>query len=243
VIYLLVLFLFTFPAFTQELVLKIPPVKTSFDVANQPIAITASATISGAGDVFRIEARADLSDLQDHITDLLRAEVTRNERCGERLSVDRATLVPAPPSSQLTAFVHYEKWACAKAFGKEIAKRIVGGNATVPVKLTPEVAANEIQLTPEVGTITADGSLGEVLRSGSLGAMMREKIGQSILKAMRKGANLKATLPPGVESIAKIQTARFFVPREEAGGRLWFEIGAEVRMPERQLRSLIEHGH
>jgi hypothetical protein len=227
------------PALAQEVVFRIPPVKTSFDVANQPIAITASATISGAGDVFRIEARADLSDLQDHIADVLRAELTRNEKCGERLSVDRATLVPAAPSIQLTAFVHYEKWACAKAFGKEIVKRIVGGNATVPVKLTPEVAANELQLTPEVGTITADGSLGEALRSGSLGAMLREKVGQSILKAMQRGANLKATLPPSVESIAKIQTARFFVPSEEAGGRLWFEVGAEVHMPEGQLRSLI----
>jgi hypothetical protein len=238
VAYLLVLLLFAVPAFAQELVLKIPPVKTSVTVANQPIAITASATISGSGDTFRIDAHADLSDLQDHITDLLRAELTRDEKCGERLSVDRATLVPAPPSSQLTAFVHYEKWACAKAFGKEIAKRIVGGNATVPVKLTPVVAANELKLTPEVGTIIADGSLGEVLRSGSFGDTLREKISQSILRAMQKGANLKATLPESVESIARIQTARFLV-RDEDADRLWFEILAELHMPERQLRSLI----
>ena len=236
--YLIVLFLFAVPAFAQELVLRIPPVKTSVNVANQPIAITASATISGAGESFRVEARADLSDLQDHITDLLRAELTRDEKCGERLSVDRATLVPTPPSSQLTAFVHFEKWACAKAFGKEIAKRIVGGNAMVPVKLTPEVAANELKLTPEVGTITADGSLGEVLRSGSLSDMLREKISQSILRAIEKGANLKATLPESVESIAKIHAARFLA-RDEDAGRLWLEILAELHMPERQLRSLI----
>jgi hypothetical protein len=118
VVYILALLLVAVPALAQELVFKIPPVKTSLDVAKQPIGITASATITGAGDTFRIEARADLSDLQDHITDLLRAELTRDEKCGDRISVERATLDPAPPSSLVTAFVHYEKWACAKAFGR-----------------------------------------------------------------------------------------------------------------------------
>ncbi len=57
-----------------------------------------------------------------------------------------------------------------KALGKEIAKRVVGGNGTIPVKLTPAFERNtegntEVKLEPEVGTIEADGSLGEMLRS------------------------------------------------------------------------------
>jgi hypothetical protein len=107
----------------------------------------------------------------------------------------------------------------------------------VPVKLTPETTGSELKLTPEVGDITADGSLGELLKTGSLGDTLREKISRSILRALQKGANLKATLPPSIEAIAKIRTSRF----TDSNGNLGLEMSAEVRMPEAELRSLIEH--
>jgi len=43
--------------------------------------------------------------------------------------------------------------------------------------------------------IQTDGSLGEVLRSGSLGETLQQKIRTSILSALDKGANLHAALP------------------------------------------------
>jgi hypothetical protein len=33
--------------------------------------------------------------------------------------------------------VHYERYACVKALGKEIVKRLVGGNGVVELNLTP----------------------------------------------------------------------------------------------------------
>src|ERR1019366_5151970 len=141
---------------------------------------------------------------------LLQAQLNRSDRCGERLSIERATLVPMPPASLLTAYVHYERWACVKVLGKEAAKRLVGGNGVIPVKLTPAIEEdNQVKLVPEVGKIEADGSLGEVLQSPSIGDKLRDKISGSILSAMQKGIDLTATLPLGVERVASIRSVQF----------------------------------
>ena len=101
-------------------------VRTSFTIENRPVAISASGVLSRvSNDVFQLRLAADLGGLQDNITDLLRPLVDKSNKCGERVSLQRATLVPAAPASLLTVYVHYEKWACAKAFGKEIVKRLV----------------------------------------------------------------------------------------------------------------------
>jgi hypothetical protein len=127
------LLLLSVTAFSQESTFSLPAVKTSMNAGDQPITIVASGSVSGNGQAVRLNLSADLSDLQDHITDLLKAELNRSDRCGERISVQRATLRPAAPAAALTASVDYEKWACVKALGKQIAKRLVRGNAAVPV--------------------------------------------------------------------------------------------------------------
>ncbi|MEI9971691.1 MAG: hypothetical protein WDO73_06350 [Ignavibacteriota bacterium] len=80
----------------------------------------------------RLAATVDLSDFQDHLTPILAAQLNRSDKCGERLTVQKAMLSSA---GLLTANVHYEHFACAKAFGKEINKRVVGGDAVVEVNL------------------------------------------------------------------------------------------------------------
>jgi hypothetical protein len=116
---------------TGEIVLSIPRTTASFDAGGHPVAVTAWGSLSRAsGEVFRLTLTADLGDLQQNVTPLLRSQVDRSDRCVERLSVERASLAPAAPDSLLTATVHYERWGCMKAFGKEVNKRLVGGNAT-----------------------------------------------------------------------------------------------------------------
>src|SRR5580692_7956128 len=101
-------------------ILRIPAVKTSFTIENRPVEISASGVLSRvSSDVFELRLTAGLGGLQDNITDLLRPQVDKSNKCGERVSLQRAMLVPAVPSSLLTVYVHYEKWGCAKAFGKE----------------------------------------------------------------------------------------------------------------------------
>jgi len=221
----------------EDLVLKIPPVKTSIDVKGQTVNITAwGAVTGGSQDRFHLALTADLSDLQNNIGALLASQLNRSDRCGERLSVESAELVPAAPAAILTAHVHYEHWACAKAFGKEIVKRLVGGNAVVAVKLMPSAGADGISMASEIQKIDADGSLGEVLRSGSLGATVKEKIAGSVESSVRKGLDLKSSLPPAVAAAASLRSAQFV---NGSAGRLWLSVEGEAHIPAAQVQSFI----
>ena len=228
--------IFAAQAGAEDLELKIAPVKTSFDVKGQAVKITAWGAVSGGPQTpFKLALTADLSDLQDNIGALLASQLNRSDRCGERLSVDGATLAPASPAAVLTAQVHYERWACIKALGKNVPKRLVGGNAVVTVKLTPSAGADGIAMASEVQKIDADGSLGEVLRSGSLGTAVKEKIAGGIESSLRKGLDLKSTLPPAAAAAATLRSAQFL---SSAEGRLWFSVDGEVHISAAQFQSL-----
>jgi hypothetical protein len=230
------------PALAQNLTFKIPPVKIPFAVKDQQASITASALISmvskdGDLDIFNLQLTADLTGLQQNMTALLSSQLDKDDHCGDRIAIQQATLTPADPASIATVQLHYERWACVKAFGKQQAKRIVGGNAVIPVSLTPGVDENktELRLVPEVGTIEADGSLGELLRSGTVGEMIREKIRSSILSAMQKGTNLSATLPPAAQGYATIENAEF---KDGGSGRLIVVLDGQVRITKEQVQIL-----
>jgi hypothetical protein len=230
------------PALAQNLTFKIPPVKIPFAVKDQQASITASALISmvskdGDLDIFNLQLTADLTGLQQNMTALLSSQLDKDDHCGDRIAIQQATLTPADPASIATVQLHYERWACVKAFGKQQAKRIVGGNTAIPVSLTPGVDENkiELRLVPEVGTIEADGSLGELLRSGTVGEMIREKIRSSILSAMQKGTNLSATLPPAAQGYATIENAEF---KDGGSGRLIVVLDGQVRITKEQVQIL-----
>ena len=231
-----------FSADAQNLTFKIPPVKIPFTVKDQAVTVTAWAMISMVSkdrdmNVFKLELSADLADLQQNMTALLSSQLDKDEHCGERIAIQQATLAPAAPASLATVELHYERWGCVKAFGKQQAKRLVGGNAVIPIKLTPGVDDNHtaLRLAPEVGNIQADGSLGELLRSGTLGEVIREKIRTAILSAMEKGTNLTATLPPAVQGYATIDRAAF---RDAGAGRLLVVLEGQVRITKEQVQLL-----
>jgi len=228
----------------QSSTFAIPPQKIPFTVKDQQAYIVASAVISmttkaGGTDTFRLQLTADLTGLQENLTPLLSAQLDKDDRCGERIAIQQATLIPAPPAALATVQLHYERYACVKAFGKQQAKRIVAGNAVVPICLTPAVEQDntQLRLNPEVGAIQADGSLGELLRSGSLGEMIREKIRDSILNAMQKGANLSATLPPAAQPYATIESAQF---KDVGASHLAVELVGDIRVPHQQLQAVTQ---
>jgi hypothetical protein len=148
-----------------------------------------------------LQLTGDLSGLQRNLTSLLSTQHDEDDRCGERIAIQNATLKPAEPASIAVVQLHVERWVCVKVLGKQAAKEMLGGDAQIPIKLTPviEKESTELQLQPEVGEIQADGSLGEILRSGALGDAIREKVRTSILNALQKGTSLAATLPPAVQ--------------------------------------------
>jgi hypothetical protein len=221
---------------------KIPPVKIPLEVKDQRIVMVVSGLITLTSkqqglNILDLQLNADLSDLQQNMTTLLAAQLDKDEHCGDRITIQNATLTPADPASQSVVQLHYERWACAKVFGKEQAKRVVGGNAVIQMKLTPEVEEDntQLKLVPEVGPIQADGSLGELLRSGSLGEMLREKIRKAILNALQKGTDLNATLPPAVQGYAKIKRAQF----QDGGlGRLVVVLEGEIQITNEQIQTL-----
>lgn len=240
----LILGCFSIPALAQKLTFKIPPTKIHLKVKDQPVTITAFGVVSLMTQerdvsVFNLELDADLSDLQQNIMPLLSEQLDKDDRCGERITVQHATIVPVPPASVTTVEFHYERWGCAKIFGKEQTKKLIGGNAVVPMKLTPFVDKEngELHLDPEIGEIQADGSLGELLRSGSLGEMLREKIRTSMLAAIKKGTDLISTVPQAIQGHATIQDAGF---KDVGSGRLMVVLDGEVRLTKQQIQVLSE---
>jgi len=229
-------------AATQDLNLQIPPVKIPITIKDQTVTITASAKLSQVSkardlNILNLQLRADLDDLQQNSTALLSEQLDKDNPCGDRITIQNATLAPAVPAAVATVQLHYERWVCAKLFGKQQVKRIIGGNATLQLKLTPAVDENKtaVHLVPELGSITADGSLGELLRSGDIAAMLRDKIQTAIQSALQKADNLGATLPPAAQPYATIENAAF---QDAGSGRLALVLDGQLRLTKDQLQQL-----
>jgi hypothetical protein len=223
---------------------EIPPVKVPLNVKDQQVTIAASAVLAVTKNeqglnIAKLQLSADLSDLQQNLTEVLSSALDKTDGCGDHIAIHNATITPLDPASQTVVGLHYERWACAKVLGKKEARRLTSGNAVIEMKLTPAVDENstELRLVPDVGRIEADGSLGELLRSGPIGEMLREKIRSAILAALQKGTNLSATLPPALQGYARIQNAQF---QDAGSGRLAVQMEGEFRVTDEQMQFLTE---
>jgi hypothetical protein len=222
---------------------KIPPVNIPLHIKGQDLNIIASGQISMARkdhdlNEMNLSLTADLADLQKNIGPVLGAVLDKNSRCADRIQIQDATLLPAPPNATLAVVhLHYERWVCAKLFGNEEVKRLVGGNATLQLKLTPSVGPHhtELRLQPELGPIEADGSLGEVLRLGNVGDLVRDKIQETVLAAVQKGTDLGATLPAEVQDHVTIQDVAF---HDAGAGHLLLTLDGTAQLTNDELQAL-----
>jgi hypothetical protein len=226
----------------QDLTFKTPAVKIPLELKDQRIMIVAFAQITRVSEergvnVVRLDLTADLSDLQQNMTTLLSSELDTDDRCGDHIEIQHASLTPQDPAGLVVVQLHYERRACVKVLGKQQATKLVAGDAAIQIKLTPVVEDNntKLRLMAEVGSIEADRSLGQLLRAGPLGEMLRDKIRNSVQSALQKGAELGATLPPSVQPYAMIQNARF---RNAGAGRSEVVLTGEFRITNEQLQSL-----
>ena len=199
----------------QDLAFTLPQVKSPVNIENRTMAITVSGRLSqiasqGGQRTFKLELTSDLSELQQNITDLLRAQLDTSESCGQRVTIQQARLTPATPAGRLVVRLHFERWMCTRSFGQQISNELAEGDGTVEIKLTAAVEkANTLKIVTALGRVDATGMLGESLRSGSLGEDLREKVAQSVLSAARAGSDFKITLPPALQNSARIQSAKF----------------------------------
>jgi hypothetical protein len=221
---------------SQDSAFDLPPAKNLVNFANQSITITTWGVISkgateGGQHTFKLELTADLSDLQRNITDILRTQLDKNDRCGERIKIQDAALSSSEPASQVVLQLHVERWTC---LGRE-ANEMAEGDATFEVKLAPSIGEDgAVRLTPKIARVEGQGLIGEWLRSGSLGETLRDTIAESLLSALRQGEDLKTTLPPAVRGNTKLQRAQF---QGTGSGKLLAVLDGEIRMSNEQVIS------
>src|ERR1700761_2815658 len=125
---------FPLAATAQNDVFKVPAVKIPLEVKDQPITITASAVLTLTTKdrnvrILHLQLTGDLSDLQRNLTTLLSAQLDKDDRCGERVAIQNATLKPAEPAAIAVVQLHVERWVCMKILGKQTAKKLLGGDA------------------------------------------------------------------------------------------------------------------
>jgi hypothetical protein len=225
----------------SDVAFNIPMVKNKINFADQAFTITTSGTISKAvaeagQNTFATELTADMSDLQQTITDVLHAKLDTSDRCGERIALQTAALAPQEPASLVVVQLHYERWTCATMFGRQSMNEIVEGNGTVEVKLIPAVAQDgSLRLSAKIDRIDGEGLVGDLLRSDTLGNTLRETISDSVLSALQQGANFKAALPAGARSYATLRRAKF---QGTGAGKLLAVFDGDIRVSNENLTAV-----
>jgi hypothetical protein len=220
---------------------NIPTVKNTVNFVNQPVAITTSGTISKAvgeagQNTFAMELTADLSDLQQTITDVLHTKLDTSDRCGERIALETAAFTPQEPIGLVVAQLHYERWTCGTLFGRESMNEMVEGSGTIEVKLTLAVADDgTLQLLPQTARVDAEGLVGDLLRSDALGNALRDKISDAVLSTLQQGADFKAALPAGARSYATLRRAKF---QGTGAGKLLAVFDGDIRVSNENLSAV-----
>jgi len=224
----------------QDVAFTLPKVRTQVSIGRRSIAVDVSSALSqtaSQGDqrTFQLETTVDLSELQQSITEILNAQLY-STGCGERLSVNRATIVPATPASTLTLQLHYERWSCRGLSGQGSMNEVAESNGTVEIKLTPALGeANALRLNSEFKRMDATGIMADDLRSGDLGDFLRDKVSSAVLAAVLAGANFKATMPGVLENGVTLQAARF---QDPSGSGLKAVLEGQVHLSNDQVNLL-----
>jgi hypothetical protein len=248
----IVLLLLPAAAFGVDFTFEIPPVPVGVDIGAQHLAISVSGKVSaspgapGPGEqTFPLTLRADLGGLQSHLTPLVQQELNRSEKCGDRVSIQSATLAPAPAlaagAADLAVQLHYERWACVAAEG-DAARKLLASDATVHVIVSPvlEKSAGKqhgVKIDAAIGGIEADGPLGEMLRSGAVGSTVRDKMSEALLKVLQRSTDLDGVLKPETRRFVAIQKIAFV----DAGfGRLALDMTGRLQVPGESVSAVLE---
>jgi hypothetical protein len=182
--------------------------------------------------LFGLKFVADLSDVQQNATEILRSAFTRFPLCGERAELQQATLTPIAPASLVTATFHIERWICPP--GQQAPANVADGEATIEVKLTPSVAPDKgLSLSSEITRVEAEGFFRDLLQSGDLGVTLREQIAGALLSVLQKGADLKSTLPPVAQQSAILLKAQF---QDDGADQMSLALDGQLQLSDQQTQ-------
>ncbi len=168
-------------------------------------------SVENGHNIFSLTLVADLSDVQQNITGILRAQLTRSPRCGERIEIQQATLVPALPNSSAMVHLHYERWICPP--GSSGPTELANDDGTLEVKLTPSLGQNAaLSFVSEITRVEAAGFLRNALRSGALGETLRDQIAAALLSILQQCADQKTALPAVAKESVTLQRCNSRAP-------------------------------
>lgn len=227
------------PSSSQDLTLRLPPLTTSTDVAGRAIAVTGTGLIfrtsaANGHNLFGLRFIADLSDLQQNITDVLRSQLNRSPRCGERIDVREGDLIADPPASLVVTRLHYEHWICPGFQGQGSPMELAEADGVLEVKLTSSVDPNGgLQLASEISKVEAEGTLHDALLSGDLGVSLRDQITGFVLSLLERSANLKAAIPSASEDHASLGKSSF---QDAGAGRLTLILEGQLQLSDEQVK-------
>lgn len=217
---------------------NIPARKSSRTIGGQAVGVTTSAVITrvsesaapGAEGVYKVEATTDLADLQANIGMILGAMMNKEDRCGERIRVKEANLTPEIPVGEALVRMHYERWVCSAGYGGN--REMTEGNATVEMKVTAGVGADgQVMISSQIVHVEAERFLADLLRSGTLGDGLKEKMSSAVTAAV---ADLKTVVPAAGETVTA-RSVRFDSVREN---ELSVVLGGEMRMSEARAKEM-----
>ena len=227
----------------EDLVFTLPQVKQAVYIQNLTIPVTVSGVLSqiaaqGGQRTFRLELIADLSDLQQNITDLLRSQLDSSETCGQRVSIRQARLTPSDPAGVLVVRLHFERWMCIRSSGQSTSNELAESDGTVEIKLTAAIEKekqNTLAIKAAFGRIEAPGMLSDELHSGALGEDLQDKAAKSLLSAARAATDFKIALPPALQNSVALQSAKF---RDLGVGGLSVVLEGQVELSDVQAGQL-----
>jgi exonuclease VII small subunit len=226
----------------EQLSFNLPAMPNSLTIAGQSMSLPASGVVertsaANGHNLFRVTLNADLYDLQQNLTGVLRSALNRSPDCGERIEIKQARLAPAAPSTVVTAQLHFERWICPLGRSGN-STEAAAGEGTIEVKLTPTIKQNAgLGLDSEIIRVEAEGFLRNMLRSGDLGESLRQQISTAILEALRQATNLKSALPSMAQESVSLQKAQF----QNAGSdKLGFNLEGELQLSEEQTKLFSE---
>jgi hypothetical protein len=224
----------------QDLTFHLPPVKSTVPAGERSVEIAISGDLlqsaaQGTERTFRVDLNGDLSDLQQNVTEILRAQFQSSNGCGEHVTVRQATIVPDAPASVLALALHYERWSCIRPAGQSGFNEIAEGDGTVEMKLHPMLEpSGTLKVNAEYARIDAGGMMGNSIRSGALGDDVRARVAQALAPVLNAAADFR-TLPPALRQSIKLQNAKF---RDTGAAVLGLALQGEAQLSDSQANAL-----
>lgn len=228
------------PSEGEDLVFHLPEVASAIEIGGESISIPAGGTatrtsITDGRNVFNLRLVANLSDVQDNITDLFRSRLNRAPRCGDRIEVQRAQLLPRSADTVALVDLHHEHWACPSgAAGLE--QLVASSDGVIEIQFRPSLGAEgRMALAAEITRVDAQGALRDSLLSGTLGATMREQV-TALLLSVLQNAVVQAPLPPAALDAVTIQKVQF---RDDGADVLSLVLDGELRFSDEQTKVFV----